>query len=75
MVLTGSSTNTVAKTEDSENQISTERLFVRDSSFTRTVWLPRPLDGNNVAAKLHDGVLTITVNKMEDKASVIVPVQ
>ncbi|KAF8237185.1 HSP20-like chaperone [Tricholoma matsutake] len=65
----------VAKTEDSENQISTERLFVRDSSFTRTVWLPRPLDGNNVAAKLHDGVLTITVNKMEDKASVIVPVQ
>jgi HSP20 family molecular chaperone IbpA len=48
---------------------------VRDSSFTRTVWLPRPVDGNNVAAKLDDGVLTITVNKMEDKASVVVPVQ
>jgi HSP20 family molecular chaperone IbpA len=41
----------------------------------RTVWLPRPVDGNNVAAKLHDGVLTITVNKMEDKASVVVPVE
>lgn len=47
---------------------------MRDASFTRTVWLPRPVDGDNVAAKLDDGVLTITVNKMEDKASVIVPV-
>lgn len=67
----------VAKTETTGHQISTERSlkFVHDSSFTRTVWLPRPVDGNNVAAKLDDGVLTVTVNKMEDKASVVVPVQ
>jgi len=70
-----SSSSAVAKTEDAGNQISSERYFVRDSSFRRTVWLPRPIDGNKVAAKLDDGVLTITVNKMEDKASVVVPVE
>lgn len=64
-----------AVTKEPGNAISSERSFVRDASFTRTVWLPRPVDGNNVTAKLNDGVLTITVNKAEDKGSIVVPVQ
>lgn len=57
------------------NQISSERSFVADSAFSRTVWLPRPVDGTNVSAKLNEGVLTLTLNKMADKASVVVPIQ
>lgn len=60
---------------ENTNQISTERSFVGNSMFTRTVWLPRPVDSDNVAAKLDDGILTITVPKAQDKASVVVPVQ
>jgi HSP20 family molecular chaperone IbpA len=67
----------VTKAEDlpTGNAISNERSFVTDSAFSRIVWLPRPVDGSNVAAKLDEGVLTITVNKLADKASVVVPIQ
>lgn len=58
-----------------KNQISSERSFVADSVFSRTIWLPRPVDGANVSAKLDEGVLTLTLNKMADKASVVVPIQ
>jgi HSP20 family protein len=44
-------------------------------SFTRTVLLPRPVDSDNVAAKLEDGILRLTLNKAEDKASVAVKVE
>ncbi|KAK0201746.1 HSP20-like chaperone [Desarmillaria ectypa] len=60
---------------DTPNQISAERQFWSNSSFTRTVWLPRPVDSNGVSAQLKDGVLTVTIPKAEDKASVVVPVQ
>ncbi|KAK0504037.1 HSP20-like chaperone [Armillaria luteobubalina] len=56
-------------------QISAERQFWSNSSFTRTVWLPRPVDSSGVSAQLKDGVLTVTIPKAEDKASVVVPVQ
>ncbi|KAK0439790.1 HSP20-like chaperone [Armillaria borealis] len=60
---------------DTPNQISAERQFWSNSSFTRTVWLPRPVDSSGVSAQLKDGVLTVTIPKAEDKASVVVPVQ
>ncbi|KAF9497629.1 hypothetical protein BDN71DRAFT_1413724, partial [Pleurotus eryngii] len=42
-------TNAVASqpTQLSSNQISTERMFTGSSTFTRTVWLPRPVDTQN----------------------------
>ncbi|KAF7336789.1 SHSP domain-containing protein [Mycena venus] len=52
--------------------VSTERSAIR--SFTRTVFLPRPVDSSSVVAKLEDGILKLTLNKMEDKASVAVRV-
>ncbi|KAK7048357.1 SHSP domain-containing protein [Favolaschia claudopus] len=60
---------------DAENstQISTERSVF--GSFTRTVFLPRPVESSNVVAKLEDGILKLTLNKMEDKASVAVTVE
>lgn len=44
-------------------------------AFTRTVYLPRPVDGSRVTARLSDGVLTLTLPKVEDKATVKVDVQ
>ncbi|KAG6820180.1 hypothetical protein H0H93_004311 [Arthromyces matolae] len=67
-------TNAVA-TDEVGNQISSERSFVHNTSFRRTVWLPRPVDGEDVAAKLDHGILTITVKKAQDKGSVVVPVE
>ena len=37
-----------------QSQISTERTFTGTSTFTRTVWLPRPIDSSGVKAKLED---------------------
>ncbi|ESK95015.1 heat shock protein hsp20 [Moniliophthora roreri MCA 2997] len=64
----------IIKSEKS-NQLSTERQLFSNASFTRTVWLPQPVNGSGVAAKLTDGVLTITIPKAEDKGSVVVPVE
>jgi len=64
----------VAKTE-SGTQLSVERLHPGSSVFTRTVWLPRPIDSSRVSAKLQDGILTMTVPKAEDQESVKVPLQ
>jgi HSP20 family molecular chaperone IbpA len=43
--------------------------------FSRTIWLPRPVDPNKVSAKLQDGILTLTIPKAEDKGSVKVDVE
>ncbi|KAF9481162.1 HSP20-like chaperone [Pholiota conissans] len=67
-------TTAVAKKDESSTQISAERPFTRNVSFTRTVWLPRPVDTENVTASLKDGVLTVEVNKTEDKASTRIPI-
>lgn len=56
-------------------EISSERSFIGSQTFTRTVWLPRRVDSNNVTAKLNDGVLTVTVPKAEDPESVQVEIQ
>ncbi|KAG8964656.1 hypothetical protein FRC03_001498 [Tulasnella sp. 419] len=67
----------LTKTNSGEesNTLSTERTFVGRSSFTRTVWLPRPVDGSKVSAKLEDGVLTLKVPKVEDKEAVRVSIE
>ncbi|RDB14701.1 Small heat shock protein C4 [Hypsizygus marmoreus] len=62
-------------TDEAGTQISTERTFVSNATFRRTVWLPRPVDASNVTANLDHGVLTINISKAEEKDSVVVPVQ
>ena len=37
------------------------------SSFSRTIWLPRPVDASKVSGKLEDGVLRLTVPKLEEE--------
>jgi HSP20 family molecular chaperone IbpA len=66
----------ITEKSSTSNQVSAERASAfGNTMFRRTVWLPRPVDSNNVVAKLSDGVLTITVPVAEDKASVAIPVQ
>ena len=55
--------------------ISSERLFVGNTTFSRTVWLPRPADATKVSAKLMDGVLTLTISKLNDREAVRVSVE
>ncbi|KAH9841536.1 HSP20-like chaperone [Rhodofomes roseus] len=74
--LTSGATSSTAVTQVPEStQLATERSFTSNSSFTRTVYLPRAVDTSNVSAKLEDGVLTVTVAKAEDPASVQVNVE
>ncbi|KAF7365224.1 SHSP domain-containing protein [Mycena venus] len=68
-----SENNASEATGETSTQISTERSAI--GSFTRTVFLPRPVDSSGVAAKLEDGILKLTLNKMEDKGSVAVRVE
>jgi HSP20 family molecular chaperone IbpA len=56
-------------------QISSERAFTGTSTFTRTVWLPRPIDSSGVKAKLEDGVLTLTVPKAVEQGSTRINVE
>lgn len=37
------------------------------SSFSRTIWLPRPVDSSKVSGKLEDGVLRLEIPKMADE--------
>ncbi|KAI9573698.1 HSP20-like chaperone [Boletus coccyginus] len=60
----------VVSSEKPSNQLTTERLYSGTSSFTRTVWLPRPVDSSKITAKLSDGILTLKAPKMEDKESI-----
>lgn len=65
----------VSKTEHSSTQLSAERQFTRNIQFTRTVWLPRPIDTNKVEAKMKDGVLSLTLHKLaNDKESTTIPI-
>ncbi|KAG5645472.1 hypothetical protein DXG03_006017 [Asterophora parasitica] len=65
----------VTHPEETGMNLSSERTFVGNTSFRRTVWLPRPVDSNNVVANLDHGILTVTVPKGEDKGSVTIPIQ
>jgi len=63
-----------AVSKNNENRINTSTAhgssFLRSSWFSRTVWLPRPVNGKAVSAKLDHGVLTLRVPKRDDEASV-----
>lgn len=63
-------TKAVATQEQQPNQLSVERAFTGSSTFTRTVFLPRPVDPKNVSAKLADGILTLSIPKAEEVGSV-----
>jgi len=71
----GDSTTTITNQAEQPKQLAVEHQFVANTSFTRTVWLSRPVDGNSVSAQLKDGVLTLTLPKSEDKGSVKVSVE
>ncbi|KAH9936285.1 HSP20-like chaperone [Fomitopsis serialis] len=71
----GSTSTAVTQAPESSAQLSIERSFTSNASFTRTVYLPRAIDTGNVSAKLTDGVLTVTVAKAEDPASAQVNVE
>ena len=47
--------------------LSSERSFVHNASFSRTVWFPRPVDANKISAQLKDGVLTVRAVKQVDE--------
>ncbi|KII86870.1 hypothetical protein PLICRDRAFT_43546 [Plicaturopsis crispa FD-325 SS-3] len=46
-----------------------------ESSFSRTVWLPRPVVASKVQAKLVDGILTVTIPKAAEAQDVRVPIE
>jgi len=56
-------------------QLSVEREISRNIRFTKTVWLPRSVDTQDVSAKLENGVLTVLARKAEDKGMTTVPIQ
>lgn len=68
-------TEAVTTIDQSQNQLTTERLWSGSSIFTRTVWLPRPVDRSKVKAKLEDGILTLQAPKAEDQETVKVSVE
>ncbi|KAJ4482145.1 HSP20-like chaperone [Lentinula aciculospora] len=70
----GDTATAVTNQNEPTNQLSVERQFVNNTSFTRTVWLSRPVDGSSVTAQLKDGVLTLSLPKAEDKGSVKISV-
>lgn len=65
---TNTNTNT-AKPTETDQQVSTNNKALNDfvgtsrSAFSRTVWLPRPVDAKNVQANLDHGVLTLRIPK------------
>ncbi|KAF9242606.1 HSP20-like chaperone [Melanogaster broomeanus] len=65
----------VVKSDASSNQLTAERWYSGSASFTRTVWLPQPVDPSKVQAKLSEGILTLKVPKAEDKETVKVNVE
>ncbi|KZT34365.1 HSP20-like chaperone [Sistotremastrum suecicum HHB10207 ss-3] len=71
---TGGEEQTSIVPAETSNQISTERPFA-GTRFTRTVWLPRPVDATKVSAKLEDGILTLRVPRAEDQQSVKIDIQ
>ncbi|KAJ1303505.1 hypothetical protein OPQ81_011692 [Rhizoctonia solani] len=51
---------------DSNSQSPARSEF--QSSFTRTLWLPEPVDGKRASAQLNDGILTLRMPKREQPA-------
>lgn len=75
---TGTGSQAVTQTNENRGEVGTplssERFFSSSSSFSRTIWLPRRVDGSKVKAKLVDGVLTVNIPKAVDPESVCVSI-
>ncbi len=67
--------STTVANKDQSIPLTTEREFSNNVQFTRTVWLPRPVNTENVSARLENGILTILAQKAEDKASTTIPIE
>jgi HSP20 family molecular chaperone IbpA len=70
----GVGTEAVVSSETPFNQLTAECLYSGTSSFTRTVWLPLPVDSSKITAKLADGILTLKAPKVDDKESIKIDV-
>ncbi|KAH8810322.1 HSP20-like chaperone, partial [Flagelloscypha sp. PMI_526] len=60
---------TPAPTEGAEKEpkhvtLSSERSFVENATFTRTILFPQAVDANRMKARLQDGVLTVHAEKL-----------
>lgn len=68
---TSTSREVAQKASDKDRQVAQSggEQFVRNMSFSRTVWLPRPVDAESVAAKLEHGVLRVELKKAADRES------
>ncbi|CAE6438002.1 unnamed protein product [Rhizoctonia solani] len=63
------STQDVVKSSDSSaTPASAPTQSEFRSSFTRTLWLPEPVDGKRASAQLNDGILTLRIPKREHPA-------
>ncbi|KAG8817484.1 hypothetical protein FRC17_011212 [Serendipita sp. 399] len=60
-----SSSQQVTKTDDSTKQVQkgNSEAWSSASTFTRTVWLPNPIDSSSIKAKLEDGILTVKASR------------
>lgn len=57
---TGEASTSVVKTDDDTKQVgSPTAQWSGAQSFTRTVWLPNPINASSVKAKLEDGILIV----------------
>ncbi|KAF7970375.1 hypothetical protein HWV62_24227 [Athelia sp. TMB] len=68
------SESTVSKREGGAKGADTEE-DTECNYFSRTVWLPRPVDERAVSAKLAEGVLTLKIQKAQNKESVKINIE
>jgi len=64
-----STSTTVIANEGADKQVTTPKQngWSSTKTFTRTVWLPHPINSADVKAKLEDGVLTIRAARADQK--------
>ncbi|KAG8905634.1 hypothetical protein FRB99_008537 [Tulasnella sp. 403] len=58
----------VTKRSDDAAVTADQNEWVTRSSFSRTIWLPRAVDASKISGKLEDGVLRLTIPKVEEPA-------
>lgn len=56
-------TNILSLDSDNQNQVASYPPFRGSRTFTRTVWLPYPINPSEVKARLEDGILTVRAPK------------
>lgn len=65
----------VVSANTTPNLPSSGGAFESAQTFTRSIWLPRTVDGSNVTARLEDGILTIRIPKANDQKSFKIDVE